>query len=116
MQGDRPLLHFIHTPDFDECLIDIPLSDDELREVQQILQAHPEAGAVIRGTGGVRKLRAAAKHRGKSGGARLLYYYVIEHEVIYLLLAYDKSETDEISEGGRKVLRQMATQLDSETK
>jgi hypothetical protein len=115
MQGDR-LLHFIHTPDFDDCLIDIPMSDEELREVQQGLQANPEAGSVIRGTGGVRKSRAGAKGRGKSGGARLLYYYVIEHEVIYLLLAYDKSETDNISESGRKVLRRMAAQLDSETK
>ncbi len=116
MQAASSLLHFIHTRDFDASLGDVPMGDDELREVQQTLQANPETGDLIPGTGGVRKLRAPAKRRGKRGGARVLYYYVIAARTVYLLLAYDKSETDNISEGGKKVLKALAKELDAETK
>lgn len=108
------LLHFIHIPDFDECLVDIPMSDEELRDVQRTLQSDPEAGDAIPGTGGVRKLRAAVKGKGKRGGARVLYFYVIKRQTVYLLLAYDKSETDDISEDGKRMLRQLATRLSAE--
>lgn len=76
MARRQELLHFIHTADFDESLIDVPMSDEELRVVQQTLQADPNAGDPVAGTGGIRKLRAAVKGKGKRGGARVLYYYV----------------------------------------
>lgn len=110
------LLHFIHTPEFDDCLVEIPVGDEALAEVQESLQENPESGRRIPGTGGVRKLRAPAKGKGKRGGVRVLYYYVIARRTIYLLLAYDKSETDTISEEGKKVLRKLTKQLDAETK
>ena len=50
------------------------LSDDEYRLLQQELVARPDAGRLIRGTGGLRKVRWAAKGRGKRGGARIVYY------------------------------------------
>lgn len=107
-------LTFVHTEDFDASLQDIPLSDDELAEAQAILQAKPEAGDAIVGSGGVRKLRVSVKGRGKRGGARFLYYYVVKARVIYLLLAYDKSESDDVSAAGKKVLRALTKQLDRE--
>ena len=105
------LVHFIHTREIDECLADLPMTDEELRDVQWILQSNPEAGDAIPGTGGVRKLRAAVKGKGKRGGARVIYFYVTTRQTVYLLLAYDKSETDDISEGGKRVLRQLAARL-----
>jgi hypothetical protein len=108
------LVHFIHTREFDECLADLPVTDEELRDVQRTLQANPEAGDTIPGTGGVRKLRAAVKGKGKRGGARVIYFYVITRQTVYLLLAYDKSETDNISEDGKRVLRQLAARLGAE--
>jgi hypothetical protein len=63
------LVHFIHTREFDECLADLPMTDEELRDVQRRLQSNPEAGDAIPGTGGVRKLRAAVKGKGKGVGA-----------------------------------------------
>ena len=106
------LLHFIHTPEFDDSLGD---DDDSLRDVQRSLQANPEAGDRIRGTGGVRKLRVAARGRGKRSGARVLYYFVTSRRTVYLLLAYYKGETSDISEAGKKVLRALTKQLDDET-
>lgn len=50
------------------------LSDDEYRELQRDLLGHPEAGKVIPGSGGLRKLRWAFDGRGKRGGVRLIYY------------------------------------------
>lgn len=108
------LVHFIHTRGFDECLAYLPMTDEELRDVQQRLQSNPEAGDTIPGTGGVRKLRAAVKGKGKRGGARVIYFYVAVRRTVYLLLTYDKSETDDISEGGKRVLRQLAARLDAE--
>jgi hypothetical protein len=67
MRGD--LVHFIHTREFDECLVDLPMTDEELRDVQRRLQSNPEAGDAIPGTGGVRELRAAVKGKRKRGGA-----------------------------------------------
>ena len=63
------LVHFIHTREFDACLADLPMIDEELRDVQRRLQSNPEAGDAIPGTGGVRKLRAAVKGKGRRGGA-----------------------------------------------
>jgi hypothetical protein len=108
------LVHFIHTREFDECLADLPMTDEELGDVQWALQSNPEAGDAIPGTGGVRKLRAAVKGKGKRGGARVIYFYVTARQTVYLLLAYDKSETDDISEGGKRVLRQLAARLGAE--
>jgi mRNA-degrading endonuclease RelE of RelBE toxin-antitoxin system len=52
------------------------LKEDEYRALQEKLVINPLAGAVIRGSGGLRKLRWATEGRGKSGGIRVIYYYV----------------------------------------
>jgi len=64
-------LHFIHTKDFDLSIADIAMTDEDLRAVQETLQADPEAGDPIPKTGGVRKVRAALKRKAKGKvGAR----------------------------------------------
>lgn len=80
------------------------LSDAELRAAQDALLDDPQAGAVIRGTGGARKLRVALPGGGKSGGARVIYVYAAARARVYLLLAYLKTVADSISDAGRKVL------------
>ena len=54
------------------------LSDEEYREFQSRIAANPELGAVIKGGGGIRKVRVAVGSRGKSGGARVIYYGLFE--------------------------------------
>ena len=67
------------------------LSDEEYREFQSRIAANPELGAVIKGGGGIRKVRVAVGSRGKSGGARVIYYWTVRKDVILLLYAYPKN-------------------------
>lgn len=68
-----PLLHFVHTPLFDESAEDL-LGLDGLRAAQAMIQANPDVGKLIQGTSGARKMRVAIGGRGKSHGARVIYY------------------------------------------
>jgi len=85
------------------------LSDDELAEMQSHLIESPEAGSVVPGSGGVRKLRWAMRGRGKRGGLRVIYYARIAKGLIYLLTAYSKSETENIP---AHILRQIRKEID----
>ncbi|OHC80986.1 MAG: hypothetical protein A3G73_00205 [Rhodospirillales bacterium RIFCSPLOWO2_12_FULL_67_15] len=80
------------------------LSEDEISALVDFLAYSPEAGVLIRGTGGLRKLRVGAQGRGKRGGARVIYYYHSEAMPLYLLLAYSKSERDDLTPDQRKAL------------
>lgn len=85
------------------------LSDEEYRQFQTYLMAHPDAGDVIRGSGGIRKVRWGARGRGKSGGVRVIYYWVTAAAQIYLLTIYGKSERSDID---RETLRRIANRLE----
>ena len=67
------------------------LSDEEYGGFQSRIVAHPELGALIRGGGGIRKVRVAFGSRGKRGGARVIYYWAVRKDVILLLYAYPKN-------------------------
>jgi len=75
------------------------------------LISHPDAGDVIPGAGGVRKLRCAAKGKGKRGGARIIYLYVVIAGHIYLLRCYAKNVKSDLTAGEKKELRQIAAYL-----
>ncbi|GHV17339.1 toxin HigB-2 [Clostridia bacterium] len=96
---------FKHTKIFDAQWADIGCSDEDLAEVQRIICLNPDLAPVIRGTGGVRKLRAALEGRGKRGGARVLYADFPEFEVVYLLTAYPKNGKENIDEQERRELK-----------
>ena len=89
------MFRFIETKLFTR-LVQECLTDDEYRQVQSLLLAHPEAGDVIRGSGGLRKLRWGAPGRGKRGGHRVIYYPKVEQGVIWLLTLYPKNVRDTI--------------------
>jgi len=71
--------------------IGTPLSDEEYRGFQVRLAANPAVGAVIPGGEGIRKVRVAVGSRGKSGGARIIYYWAVRRNLILLLFAYPKN-------------------------
>ena len=75
------------------------LSDDEYAQLQGALIVDPEAGDVIKETGGLRKLRWRQERRGKGkrGGVRVIYYWYATGSLIYLLIAYSKNERDDLS-------------------
>lgn len=101
---------FIETKLFSR-LVQEYLSDDDYGAVQRQLIANPDEGAVIRGSGGVRKVRVAAPGRGKRGGYRLIYYVRRPRNVIWMLTIYPKSEADSIP---AHVLRKIREEIDDE--
>ncbi len=105
------MLAFIETKLFTR-LVEEFLSDDEYRELQLYLLDLPEAGAVIPGSGGVRKLRWKATGRGKRGGYRTIYFVRSFDEKIWLLTMYVKNEQDNIS---AKMLNAIRKEIEDET-
>lgn len=83
------------------------LSDDSYRELQLALVARPDAGALISGTGGLRKLRWAGSGRGKRGGMRLIYFWHPATERLLMLFAFAKSERGDLSPSQRAALRRI---------
>ena len=88
---------FVETPHFTR-FCEEHCTDDDLRVLQQRLLDQPEAGELITGTKGLRKLRWALPGRGKRGGARVIYYWRNAAGRIYLLYAYAKNAQSDLTE------------------
>jgi hypothetical protein len=71
--------------------------EDGIAELEQYLSLQPERGEVIRGSGGIRKLRWSSSGRGKRGGSRIIYFFADVYGRIYLLDAYAKNEKEDLS-------------------
>ena len=69
---------------------------------------------MIRGTGGVRKLRIALPGRGKRGGARVIYYYHAGSDRVFLIRVYAKNRKEDLAEAERQQMRRLATVLEAE--
>lgn len=83
------------------------LSDEEYARLQLRLIEYPEAGDLIRGGGGIRKLRQAAKGSGTRGGARVIYYFAASRDVILMLDIYAKNERSDLTPDQLKELRSL---------
>jgi hypothetical protein len=97
-------LWLIETPVFSELLYGL-LSDDDYRALQLALALRPEQGALIPGSGGLRKLRWALRGKGKRGGLRIIYYWDPADDLIYLLFLYTKSQQEDLTPDQLKRLR-----------
>ena len=98
-------MELIETPIFTKKIVSI-LSDDEYSNMQWLLAINPEAGPVIPGGGGIRKLRWRASGKGKSGGVRVIYYVYARDQKIYLLYPYKKSEQEDLTHKQLSILRE----------
>ena len=98
---------FVELPIFRSRWKELGLNDDDLRRLQEELLADPKVGAIMKGTGGVRKMRFAFEQRGKSGSLRVIYVDFEVYEKIFLITAYPKSEKDNLSNSERNEIRQM---------
>jgi hypothetical protein len=89
------VLTFVETKLFTQ-LVQNYFADDEYAALQHAIVANPEAGDLIRGSGGVRKLRWGLAGRGKRGGVRVIYYRRLRHGQVWMLTMYAKNEADTI--------------------
>jgi hypothetical protein len=83
------------------------LTDEEYRLLQLLLSAQPDKGAVIKHSGGLRKIRWGRGSRGRSGGVRAIYYWAKKREQLLMLLVYSKSAQDDLTPGQLKILRRI---------
>lgn len=95
---------FIKTTTFTRQAAEL-LSDDELWALQIHLLEHPDAGAVIPGGSGLRKLRWGAKGRGKRGGVRVIYFRVVARGHIHLMLLYAKNSQEDLTPEQVRILK-----------
>jgi hypothetical protein len=100
-------MEFFEAPAFTKFVKNY-LEDDHYADLQRRLEQEPEAGDLIPGTGGLRKLRWRDRSRGKGvrGGLRIIYYYFLSDFQIWLLTIYDKDEAADLSATEKKLLRQ----------
>jgi hypothetical protein len=81
------------------------MSEEERSELVDYLAWHPEAGVVIPGSGGVRKLRWALEGRGKRGGARVIYFFHDMDMPLYVFTAYAKNERENLDQAEIHAMR-----------
>jgi mRNA-degrading endonuclease RelE of RelBE toxin-antitoxin system len=89
-------MRFVETPVFTAALRR-HLDDERYRQLQIALMLRPEQGPIIKGSGGLRKVRWAPAGGGKRGGLRILYYWVPGEQAFYMLYAYTKAEQGDLT-------------------
>lgn len=86
------------------------LSDEEYRALQIALANRPNAGVIIVGSGGLRKLRWATQGKGKRGGSRVIYYWAVSQDQLLMLLIYSKNEQTDLTRDQIKILRSIVAE------
>jgi mRNA-degrading endonuclease RelE of RelBE toxin-antitoxin system len=99
-------MRFVETPVFTRT-VTVLVDEEQYRALQLALALRPEQGDVIRGSGGLRKLRWGLSGRGKRGGARVIYYWDKPTETFYMLYAYTKQEQGDLTPQQVKVLSRL---------
>lgn len=108
--GDAPEITVLQLPKFKAEATKL-IGADGIEALAVYLIDHPDAGDVIPGAGGARKLRWAAKGKGKRGGARIIYLYMMVASRIYLLRCYAKNVKADLTADEKTDLRQIAAHL-----
>ena len=103
---------FIWLPSFIAKWKHLGLTDDDMRQLEKELLENPKIGAVMRGTGGVRKMRFAYENRGKSGALRVIYVDFEVYRKIYFVDVYQKSQKDNLTPEERNNIRSVVELLE----
>ena len=88
-------------------VINTLMQDGEYRSFQNHLLQFPSAGALIQGSGGIRKIRWRVGGRGKRGGIRIIYYLADKHDQILMLYAYSKNKQENLTNGQLSILKKV---------
>jgi hypothetical protein len=119
MAGSRKpsgALTFVELRGFHADWEEFGLTDGDLQSLQRTVASDPLAGAVIKGTGGLRKLRFAPARwkTGKSGALRLCYVYYPDYSAVLLVAAYAKNRQETLSAAEAKAFREVIRRIDRE--
>lgn len=101
----------IETPAFLASARDEGIIDDERAAMVSYISKNPNAGEIMPGTGGARKLRFAGRGKGKSGGYRIITFYADADMPAFLLDVYSKDSQANLSKAERNELRAILTDL-----
>jgi mRNA-degrading endonuclease RelE of RelBE toxin-antitoxin system len=99
-------MEFIETHKFTELITDI-LPDNTYSDLQKSLIDDPEAGDIIKASGGIRKIRWRISGHGKRGGIRIIYYWIVSRDTIIMLDVYQKNEQADLTPDQIKQLRRL---------
>ena len=99
-------MEIIETPIFTDRVIKI-LTNEDYHDLQNLLVERPDSGSIIRGSGGLRKLRWKGSGHGKRGGSRIIYYWFTKKDVILMLFIYTKNESTDMTPEQVKVLKKL---------
>jgi hypothetical protein len=107
MTKTTPLQALIATPTFEAQARTAGVSEEEMKEICDVIAGDPQAGDLISGTGGARKLRHRRAGTGKSGGYRTIHYWGGDDVPVFLLAIYGKSQKDNLSKEERNTLKKI---------
>jgi hypothetical protein len=101
------LLNFIELEWFVDSWDDLKLTDEDLTALQILIMCNPKGGRVMKGTGGLRKLRYSPEgwKTGRRGALRVCYVYFEKYGIVLLCLVFRKRELDDLSDAGKKAVR-----------
>ena len=102
---------FIEVPIFTKKWKELGFTEENLRDLENILLANPKSGDVIQGTGGLRKIRIPLNSKGKRGGGRVIYVDIEFRETIYFINVYTKNEKDDLTEEEKKAFKAVVSSL-----
>lgn len=110
------LLNFIELDWFVKDWHGLALTDEDLTDLQILIMSSPKHGEVIRGTGGLRKLRYSPKgwRTGRSGALRVCYAYFEKYGVVVLCLVFRKRDLSNLSEAGKKAVRKAIERIEKQ--
>lgn len=103
---------FVVLPSFAVKWKNLGLTDDDMRRLEDEILDDPKVGPVMKGTGGVRKMRFAFENRGKSGSVRVIYVDFEVYEKVYLVDTYQKSDKENLTKEERNNLKKAVELLE----
>ena len=103
-------MEFIESTEF-SSIRENYFDDSQFHMLQLYLMDRPDAGDIIKGSGGVRKLRWGLQGSGKRSGVRVIYYWITKNQQILFLAAYAKNEASDLSRDAIKTMREIVKNL-----
>ena len=105
---DKPLHTVVETPAYLKAAKDAGMTDAELAAVVDMLAAEPDAGDIMKETGGCRKVRVAGRGKGKSGGYRVITFFWTPARPVYLLTVFGKGEKANLTDKEKTMMALVA--------